>query len=416
LEGPPTKANIYVCDEQFEENIVVQSGITLYGGLHCNNGWTYTGGAQTRLLGSGFPPVMRFLDGPNTTTVYDMDVTAADGSSAGVSSAGASVEGGTVVFVRVDVLAGNGTAGAAGSTPADNIGPSDPNDVAIKGNAPGTNTFCTGNLAEFSAPSKANPMCPSSIGGASGAGEAGVVAPQPGSQGQVAGGAGGTPTGGGATVCNATGCSCESNGVGTAGGSGASGANGAGATTLGMFGSTGWWGAEGAQGATGNNGRGGGGGAGAFSGPSNTCGRGGSGGGAGGCGGFGGTGGQAGGGSFAVYVLSGSFSTIGGSLSTKSGGKGGDGGLGQTGGVGGNGGTGGACAGGKGGTGGAGGRGGGGAGGHSVAVLYAPNTTITIDGTTTLAVGTPGAGGMGGDANGIGVAGRSQATWEFPTN
>jgi hypothetical protein len=396
---------IYLCDEAFTESVVVPSGVTIYGGLNCKDGWTYEAGAQTRIAGVTNMPVLRFADGGETTTVHDVRVTAADATDDGGSSIGAIVEGGTVHLSRVEVIAGAGAAGATGATPTDDIGPSDPDDAAIKGNAPEGTVASCGGVIPYGGEEKANPFCTESVGGHGGLGEvAGTESNWPGGDGEVNGGAGGDDSGTVPGTCSLAGC-CQSNGSGAAGYPGSGGTPGEGAMDMGVLTSEGWDGGTGADGERGGHGSGGGGGAGALVVAGEACAAGGNGGGVGGCGGFGGLGGQAGGGSFAVIVLDGVLSTTAGALTTSAGGAGGDGGLGQAGAIGGNPGSGGVCAGGKGGQGGDGGQGGGGRGGHSIAIAHAAAATINFGAETSISLGEPGVGGVGEGMDGTGAAG-----------
>jgi len=104
-------------------------------------------------------------------------------------------------------------------------------------------------------------------------------------------------------------------------------------------------------------------------------------------------------------------------ISTAQAGDGGIGGDGQPGGGGGQpglaGGPTGACAGGQGGTGGRGGSGGGGLGGHSIGIAFLGSIPTEISATMTL--GTPGIGGIGGnaDATVLGAAGLGCKTLDF---
>lgn len=412
--------SIYLCEETFNESVVVPSGVTIYGGLDCTDGWTYASGAKTTLMGLANTIAAEFTVGGDTTTVYDTIIAAADATDPGGSSTAALIGGGTVRFERVDAIAGAGAAGENGNTPTTNVGPSDPSDSSIVGRSPlGGNTLCGSSVQTTGAVEKSNPFCTTSVGGAGGQGQNDNTGASQsvGSPGKVLGGSGGLIDNGyppGILCLPNTSCGCEIGGPGGSGGSGSTGTPGTGASGEGVLVGSGWLSAVAGDAGRGTHGRGGGGGAGAPSGPG-TCGSGGSGGGAGGCGGFGGTAGTSGGGSFAVIVLGGIFSTTGGSLTTGIGGAGGDGGVGQVGGVGGNGGT--AtrsCSGGKGGDGGEGGVGGGGAGGHAMAVAHTAAATINVGVGTVITLGTPGAGGTGGDANGNGVGGIADQIHELP--
>lgn len=224
---------------------------------------------------------------------------------------------------------------------------------------------------------------------------------------------------GGGGPANQTGCN---DGAGTPGGTGnpgyvqnglAGGGASNGTVTAGY-----WTGNTGGAGTTGENGGGGGGGGGAGGCDEGTdaWGPGGGGGGAGGCAARGGgTGGTGGGGSFGVFVVSNSTVAMTGCTMVRGrGGDGGAGGAGGTGQPGGGGGVGGinqgasaAGNGGAGGHGGHGGGGGGGSGGRSIGIVSTPGSTVTDD--CTFNAGTGGTGGAGGNTAGDGNDGTAGA-------
>ncbi len=407
-------AQIYLCKETFEENVTVPDGVSLFGGLDCSAGWTYDEGDQSVVTGEPDAPTVRFLAGALGTSVYDVGIVAPDAVTPSASSVAALVEGGNVALVRVHALAGNGAAGTPGTQPTVNIGPTNPNDSSIRGNAPRgiSPVACNGNNPS-GALEKSNPFCSESVGGRGGAGESPTLAvPQFGGEGLVNGGDGGAPSGPLPSFCGDAGC-CASNGAGEDGGDGLPGLHGVGASGFGALSADDLFtGTAGSAATRGYAGAGGGGGAGAFkkAGLEFHCGGGGNGGGAGGCGGHGGSAGQPGGGSFALIVLGGTVTVTASSFTAGDGGDGGDGGLGQPGAVGGNPGAGGVCSGGKGGNGGNGGVGGGGAGGHSAAIVHGPQATLTVSDDSQLEHGTAGQGGVGGDAGGMGVSGLAGTT------
>jgi hypothetical protein len=401
---------VYVCEGAYVQSVVVPHGVKVYGGLDCGAGWTFTAGDKSTLVGEAHEPAVRLAgDSEKSTILADLRIEAPSATNAGASSIGVLVEGGQLQLENVDVIASDGADGEVGGTPDTYIGPTDPDNPAIQGNGP--RSFAPGSCNGINynwAPEQSNALCPTSVGGRSGTGEFGGP-PQPGLDGEVSGGGGGTNTGSLPGACSIFGC-CRANGSGDAGSKGAEGDPGAGASGEGTLSTAGWQGTMGESAARGAPGSGGGGGAGAEAPSGESCGAGGNGGGAGGCGGFGGDGGGPGGGSFAVIVLGGELTTTGGSLVTGDGGDGGDGGAGQAGAVGGNGGSGGVCSGGKGGDGGDGGQGGGGLGGHSIAVAIGLGSA-TVGESTTVTVGSAGNGGDGGDAPGQGDDGVAEATY-----
>jgi len=266
------------------------------------------------------------------------------------------------------------------------------------------------------------------VAGAGGHGLTGQVLPGGGSAGGGNGGNGGSAPllngkagSQGATGTNAGPAGGGGGSAGTAGGAGGTGHDG-------QFGSTGANGTpagnqpsllgsvlivdgQGGAGKVGGTGSGAGGGGGGGASLFTSGGKGGKGG-SGGAGGAYGAGGSAGGSSIALFVSASNVALVDGNLQAGDGGVGGMGGSrgsgttgapgqnGQTVGAAGNGGRG-----GRGGTGGPGGFGAGGGGGHTFAIVLGLAGTVQLDGTT-LATGTPGA---GGSSSGIaGFAGQAQ--------
>ncbi|MBL8919993.1 MAG: hypothetical protein JNJ54_14100 [Myxococcaceae bacterium] len=214
-------------------------------------------------------------------------------------------------------------------------------------------------------------------------------------------------------------------GPATNGGQGGSQGAGPGcASALGSLSGADWLAPGAAQGVSGTNGRGGGGGGGGGcvdNGNAPTCSVGrrvgdlgatGGGGGAGGCGGGPGLGAASGGGSFAIFVVSGSPGIVGNLVDLGFGGNGGNGGAGGYGGLGGQGGRGGTqnsaawCAGqggpgGRGGNGGGGSGGGGGCGGSVFGIAGRVQSSVATQNTfAPTPMNAAGAGGLGGSSPG----------------
>jgi hypothetical protein len=408
---------VYACAETFPEALEVPAGMVLYGGLDCENGWRYAGETKRTVLeGPADVIVLKLGAGPETTHIEDVNVRAEDASVDGGSSIAALAEAGAnVELVRCELAAGLGRDGAKGATPTDSVGPSNPNDLPIRG-ANGTNA-CMGDMVTGNpgGAGTTNALCPTAIGGNGGAGR--ETMGDDGTDGQPAGAFGMHGTGQPAMG----GWNCVAGG-GQSGDFGADGAPGAGANALGTLTSDGIAGASGEPGQSGAPGQSGGGGGGAKGKPGCN-GASGGGGGAGGCGGMGGLGGQAGGSSIALVSLGASFSFIEVNLVASNAGNGGEGGDPQGGGVGGFGGAGGqgdsnapltskACSGGEGGAGGNGGKGGGGRGGHSLGIAYKGDAPPT-DGLT-IATGALGTGGIGAAMPGQGADGMKADTQVFP--
>ncbi|MDI1447196.1 hypothetical protein [Polyangium sp. 6x1] len=411
------KARVYACaDGAYAERVELPGGVSVFGGFSCTNGaWNYdaTPGATIQPAAPGPDDVQASLrvTGKGTSQLEDLVVRAPDATLAGGSAIAVIVDGVTVDFARTDLIAGNGAAGAQGTTPADNIGPANPEDSAIKGNS-GPIACMGGPQGNDGGAAKDNMFCPGLVGGKGGNGQSEAAGGDNGADGQplpmpnpMNYGVGGL----GETM--AAQCSSGEDGL-----NGKSGNPGSGAQEDGSLDATrGYIGASGGAGSKGTPGQGGGGGGGS-KGKSNCYGAGGGSGGAGGCPGNGGLGGAAGGSSIGIVSIGGTLRFDAVDITTSMGGNGGAGGDGQFGGAGGTGGTGGAasmgvtkaCNGGAGGQGGDGGTGGGGRGGHSIGIAHKGGTVSEMG--VTIVNGAPGAGGNGGNA----AAGMNSMVQAFP--
>jgi hypothetical protein len=411
LASKETK-RVYACAEEFTEAVEVAEGLEIYGGLACKEGWSYLGAmGKTAIKPASGDVPLTLSGGDRTIHIEDVVAAAAAAAAAGGSSIAAIVDGGSIEFVRCELVAGAGMNGEKGETPTDSVGPTDPNDPTIKGQD-GT-VACMGPMSGNPGGLGAvNTLCSASFGGDGGKategggskGDDGAPLPDP------------NPDGGGLGGAGDTGSGCKS---GEDGLLGTVGTSGTGATGLGTFDASGYTGASGTAGSPGAPGQGGGGGGGA-KGKVACNGASGGGGGAGGCGGNGGKGGTAGGSSIALVSVNATLSFEDVVLTTGDGGAGGEGGDGQNGGVGGTRGTGGAaaagtlpaCDGGKGGVGGFGGKGGGGQGGHAIGIAYRGTAPPTSG--ATIKTGDAGTGGLGDGATGSGAAGVKANTQELP--
>ena len=407
---------IYACGEQFHEPVQVPAGVAIYGALACGNGWAYDVQAQTYITADPDVVPIKFLAGEQGIALQDFVVIAADASVAEGSSIAAIAEAVPLALTRVDLRSGQGMPGRHGETPMDSVGPTSPDDDAIRGNE-GLNA-CLSTNQQLGGNAKTNDFClpAGSIGGSGG-------------NGAVANGSNGNaPAADASTALGGTGqptveipgmpWSCAV-GVGATGNNGAVGAPGLGAQgdlSLGTIDGAGYVGVPGQPGGIGLPGQGGGGGGGA-KGKAMCAGASGGGGGVGGCGGNGGLGGGAGGASIALISLGATFSFEAVYLKPGNGGTGGDGGDGQIGGAGGVGGVGGAgegtlpaCRGGDGGLGGFGGKGGGGRGGHSIGLAYIGSAPSLVG--IGFELGVPALGGVGDPGN-DGEMGIAQNTQSF---
>lgn len=398
--------HVYVAAGQYNEQVTLVEGVSVFGGYSNDGRWTRNLAQYTTTItsSSGTNSIRAVIaDGIQTTRTVLDGVTAIGGNNGnpGGSSYGIWVRGcnSKLELANVNAIGGNGGAGSAGS----NGNPGNPGNDAVAGSA-ATDYDCMVNGCNWD-----------SFAGKGGAGAANAC-----STGINTGGGAGASVPACATGGN-TGATSPSGvpggtpeSAGTNGGSRANAASGAGGLGAGTVSGGFWSGNNGANGTAGDNGYGGGGGGsgkntkGAFwACVSNTYryGGGGGGGGGGGCGGTAGKGGTAGGGSFGVFLHDASPKIIASKLGHRSGGNGGAGGDGGVGGAGkagkgggeghcGGGGCGSAGAkGGDGGKGGNGGHGGGGAGGVAYGLYLAGSSSPSCSG---LAFDPPGAGGTGG--------------------
>jgi hypothetical protein len=393
--------SIFLCAEQFVEDVTLPSGVTVVGGLDCRAPapatWDYNAdNVETVLTAPEGKVPLRLAAGKGITVVRDAHVKAMAVSDTmpGVSSIGVIVEGVEAKFERLVIEAGSGARGADGEPygePATAGAPGYSGQVACK------------NTSAIPVEGPEN-MCGMvrSLGGTSGAG--GTNIGTSGNSGEphisVNGGNGETSAG----------APCTGGAPGADGMASDAGADATGQGTLnGIAGYTGVSGVDGQRGAPGQGG-GGGGGARSKVGNVNQCpgkmgyGASGGSGGAGGCGGAGGRGGGPGGSSIAVVSIGSKLTISASTIKAGDSGDPGDGGPGQEGGAGGAGAPGGgvpmgvnlkpACAGGTGGKGGSGGLGGRGLGGHSIGVAYIGQKPALVEDSHVTSVGNAGKGGF----------------------
>lgn len=388
---------VYACaGGSFDEAIVIAEQATIFGGLDCEDGWSYPGDAKTVWTAPPGEVPLRVSE-LGVVQLRDIALSAEGASAKGGSSIAIIAAAGAAVDIRrCAITAGDG---------ADGVTPMEAAEDGLDG-APGQNGAegCTGD-GLVTAPGLGGALeCDKSdiSGGAGGPGLSGNAGAD-GSDGNP--GPGPANAGHGGKRQDATPCS-----QGMVGANGDSGGPGMGAKLLGSLSSAGYAGANGSPGGEGLPGHGGGGGGGAKACASTKAGPGGGGGGSGGCGGKGGKGGGAGGASIGIVSLGANLVLADVTITTGKGGKGGGGGPGGAGGDGGSGGDPGAgdgeataCMGGNGGSGGKGGRGGGGRGGHSLGIAHHGAAPAILD--AAITIGPPGDGGDGDGTAGDGEPG-----------
>lgn len=408
---------IYIAEGTYTAELSLPSGTILYGGLKAD--WAFDAATRPVLTGMADVIPVRLAAGANTTELHHLKVEAADAEADGGSSIAMIVEETPSRLDSVELVSGNGEAGAPSMTPNIDIGPSDPGDDTIEGKKGFDANTTTPNLANPGAPSMGNTLCPASIGGKGGDGgsvDGSASAAADGSRGEpfdmaCAGNACGR---GGAGEDDDMFAVCD---PGQNGREGVDGPNGPAATTLGELNPSGYRAPESGSGMPGSPGQGGGGGGGAMGVLPSTRGASGGSGGAGGCGGNGALGGQGGGSSIALVLLGTPPEMTNVTLAVGTGGDGGAGANGQfgvTGGTGGAASTGlngssGSCIGGSGGKGGDGGHGAGGRGGHAIGIAF--NGQTPGSGFMVTAEGSPGQGGM--SSGNAGIPGASEHVLDF---
>lgn len=378
---------IYACAGQYDGDVTLTGGRTVYGGMSCTNAVWAAGTDQARSVIVGTPDSPQAaltLGGAGVFRLDHLEIQSTGGF-------GVFVGDGSSLFLRSsDVIVSNQPDAMNPSNPG-----VDPTLDAMTGGDGGTSQCAGGNGAAGTGELK---LCPDPDTGMmtatnGGDGGAGVVAAGNGQAGQPGLTA---PLGGTAGVGEGAAGTCDGGG----GSKGDDGANGLSAAGPGTIGPSGFSPPVATAGLPGHPGGGGGGGGGGMACAANQKGPGGGGGGAGACGsavvGAPGAPGRSAIALLAYQAAAVSLSSV--SLVAGDGGSGQKGQNGQAGGFGGGGGNGpaGACNGGQGGDGGRAGGGGGGAGGHSIALArFGGAAPVFLDVTATI--GSPGVGGDAGN-------------------
>lgn len=429
-------AHVFACAETFEETVAVPAGVKIFGGLSCEQGFTFVSDEHKTIIapaqasasgamvqGAMASAIAMTLGGPPksapggtalTTRLQNLVVQAPDGAWPLGSSIAVMVLGNTEAEIRgCTLIAGRGDRGTDGGQVSE--APAASGIAGASGVAACTSVLGKGGPS----PSLICGSGEASVGGVGGNG----------AQWNAFSGALGLPDwgaglGGAGQNANSF-CQDGSNGA-----DGENGSDGAGARGMGGLSDKGFVGIFGNLGQQGKPGQGGGGGGGSLS--NGLCfvqyehGAGGGSGGTGGCGGMGGLGGGYGGASIGLISISAKVHLEDVQIRTKGGGDGGHGGPPQEGGDGGAGGDGGTskvvdvafgCKGGGGGRGGRGGHGGGGLGGPSVGVAFVGSKPKMEN--TEIDIGSAGVGGRGALGFTLGKVAGQDGVWgtvaEFPS-
>jgi len=358
------KRRVYVCEGDYNENLVITKPTEIYGGFACTD---FKHETRVVKVMPATSPAVAITGVTSAVRITDLEIVGtAEKDKAGASAIAVFASGASdVLFTRTVLGAGPGNDGEAGGTDANYTGlaPAGINSNAAAGGAGGVNACTDTSSSKGGNGGTATPATNSTPG------EADPVV--------------------GIDNSGANGGNC------TAGGGGENGApreGGTGSIEHGKLEAAGFkTDATGSPGKSGNPGQGGGGG-----GYNSNFPVGGGGGGAGGCGGGGGRGGRTGGSSFALLSFQSTVAFEAGELSSGKGGKGGKGGAGGNGQAGGVPGAGAKCSGGTGGEGAGGSGGGGGGGGHSMPIAYVGAAPTLRSNMPSLKAGAPGEGGLGG--------------------
>ncbi|WP_437488222.1 hypothetical protein WME75_08340 [Sorangium sp. So ce1014] len=416
---------VYACagaGEEFSEVVAVPGGVTLYGGLDCNNGWIWAGEATKTVLTADEGMIPLTMGGPSgTVRIEDLHVaarpTAQQHNGAGVSSIAAIAHGTAVELVRCELEAGDAAPGADGASFTEPPIPGLPGLTGSPACSRTDSERAPGGAGLVNQCGTPDDLTDDSTGGFGGwswpamGGPGGDGLPLLAASGDEPNhGTGGGPSG-----------RCTNGNPGNIRPRGTPGTGAEGPGSISMTGYAGVPGASGRRGAPGQGGGGGGGNRGESSLSrdyrcrddliADRAGAAGGSGGTGGCGGLGGRGGLPGGASIALISVGATLSFEAVVLKAGDGGRGGNGGDGQPGGEGGAAGLGGtvdpneslglygACDGGRGGRGGDGGKGGGGQGGHSLGIAF-NGTPPPLSGVA-IQLGVAGLGGGGDDDTGL---------------
>ncbi|NUQ77762.1 MAG: DUF1565 domain-containing protein, partial [Polyangiaceae bacterium] len=249
---------VYACAETFEEAIEVPEGVTMFGALDCIvPAWAYVGEfTKTAIVSPADKIPLTVVAGQGRADFEDFEIRSADATVPSGSSIAVLVNGADAGFTRCKITAGSGAPGETGMQPTDDVGPANPNDAAVAGNA--GNAACMGGAnGNAGGEAKVNAKCSTAIGGMGGTGQEteggngadGTPLPDPNPDNFGIGGLGAMGLG-----------NCK---AGESGASGADGLPGMGASAddLGTIdGEAGYVGATGKQGMQGTPGQGGGGG------------------------------------------------------------------------------------------------------------------------------------------------------------
>ena len=424
----PTKDHVYVSVGDYDEQILLRDGISVFGGYDAADGWSRA--SDHTVIVDSPATVAVVADGISSPTrVGWLTIRSSDASDAGDPAYGVKAVNSTGLVVEYcSVQSGGGADGDDGTEGGPGEGytgnPGMRGDDGDSGCEYGCHCSPLCACGSCSMPGVGvrgtNSHC--SRHGGNGGSPGGYTSS--GLQGQP--GVGGAPGGGGGPAT----CSGDRGHNGTDGTSPSFSTswNGAAGNGDGSIPGTDWVASDGSDGTRGTHGGGAGGGGGGGGDCSESCldgwctsyGGAGGGGGAGGCGGYHGTMGTGGGGAFAIFLVNSSVEVRNCQISTGGGGNGGQGRSGGAGGQGGPGGSGGAQEstdqggfggnGGTGGTGAQGGAGGGGGGGPSIGIARYGSSTLTESGNTYSL----GSAGNGGNSPGnSGANGRRSNTYAF---
>jgi len=128
---------VYACAEDFDEVVTLESGIELYGGLACDEGWVWRSDKATRIVPTSAPPRAALVleKGSGTTRVEDFEIVAPAGVDPGASSIAVLAAETAATLTRCTLRAGNGAPGVAGEAQPDATPGIDGNFASAPGDA-----------------------------------------------------------------------------------------------------------------------------------------------------------------------------------------------------------------------------------------------------------------------------------------
>lgn len=157
---------VYVCKGTYEENLVLQDGVSIFGGYECATKWIATEDGRSKLEAPSSPAV-RAKDIAHPTRLVGFDVIAPDGNVANPSSIGLIVENAKLFRIsKSSITAGRGLDGTPGN---DGSSPS-PGAATAGGDGKSGSSFVSGSATNRSGGQGGTSACGGKDGGDGGGG------------------------------------------------------------------------------------------------------------------------------------------------------------------------------------------------------------------------------------------------------